>query len=36
MPKFASVKEFLVVDLLMLCAENWLNFHDAKAKMGQS
>jgi hypothetical protein len=34
MPKFASVKEFLVIVLLILCAENWLNFHDAKAKMG--
>jgi len=34
MPKFASVKEFLVIVLLILYAENWLNFHDAKAKMG--
>jgi len=34
MPKFANVKEFLVVVLLILCAENWLNFHDAKTKMG--
>jgi len=35
MLKFASVKEFLVVVLLILCAENWLNFHDAKANMGE-
>ena len=34
MPKFTSVEEFLVVVWLILCAENWLNFHDAKAKMG--
>lgn len=30
MPKFICVKEFLVI----LCEENWLNFHDAKAKIG--
>ena len=34
MLKFASVKEFLVIVLLVLCAENWLNFRDAKAEMG--
>jgi hypothetical protein len=35
-PTFSRVKEFVVMVLLILCAENWLNFHDTKAKRGQS
>jgi hypothetical protein len=34
MPKFASVKEILVIVLLISRAENWLSFLDAKPKMG--